>query len=186
MNATKVFPIKILTNVAHIKDEKSLERFRQEVDTRRSIDALILIQTLINDKKVVPTELIKFIINGRDIFASNLNSFWQNIGVVAALLGAIAITVLFASLPSNQNSPTYLSNTEYAYLTRIYYIFFAIAALTEISTVIVVTIAAIHFQLMITDEDLIWFFNTWNFYIIMFPQILLTIEKKRRGGGVWK
>ena len=60
-------------------------------------------------------------------------------------------------------------------ISQAYYVCWAPAAYSEIATVILVTISSVHLNLMITDEDFVWFMVHWLFVVQMLPQIFLVV-----------
>ena len=43
------------------------------------------------------SSVYRYITHGREAFCEDIVAFWQNIGIVVALVGAISITVLLAT-----------------------------------------------------------------------------------------
>jgi hypothetical protein len=97
----------------------TLKEFRVKLHTTGSIVAIENIREYIR-KGGVSSTICRYITDGREKFCSDAISFWQNIGIVAALIGAISITVLLAS-PSRGDPYTDADSTD----TDISYIMFA-------------------------------------------------------------
>lgn len=49
--------------------------------------------TALRKGEAIDSALIKYLVDGKDRFRDELVGFWQNVGIVAALIGAIAVTV---------------------------------------------------------------------------------------------
>lgn len=130
--------------------------------------------------------VVKYITNGTEDFRSDLVAFWQNIGIVAALIGAISVTVLISSpsrVESLSDDSEILSTQMGIQLTQAYYGLWALTAFSEICAVLLVTIANVHFSLMGKEYDMIWFMLRWDFATQLFPQILLVIGCFAMVGG---
>lgn len=172
----------ILPKEAHAEEnemnENYIEKFRELVHKDKEYLALKRIRETLVRGEEVPSFIVKYLISGKDVFKDDLISFWQNVALVSALIGAIAVTVLLAS-PSRQeflSSNSWIMGPELSkIIVQVYYALFAAAACSEICTVLVVTISAIHFNLMLSDDDMIWFVMEWFWFINDFAQILLVI-----------
>jgi hypothetical protein len=121
---------------------------------------------------------VKFVTDGKERFREELIGFWQNVALISALIGAIAVTILLSS-PSRQDAladSRFVANSyDAVILSQLYYVFFGISALTEVSAVLVVTISVIHFNLMITEDDMVWFVMTWGWFVNDLCQLFVTI-----------
>lgn len=154
----------------------TLKEFRVKLHTTGSIVAIESIREYIR-KGGTGANICRYITDGREKFCADIISFWQNIGIVAALIGAISITVLLAT-PSRGDIYVNANNTDQdiSYkLYQAYYVLWGVAAYSEIAVVVLVTIASVHFNLMISDEDLVWFVMTWEGPVSMMPQVFLVV-----------
>lgn len=123
----------------------------------------------------------RYIVEGPQKFCDSLGSFWNSIGLTAALIGAISITIAVATpthleaLVRASNEDNLLSSEMYRYICRSFYIFWSCASICCIAAVLNITIATVHFSLMAHDEARIWFLSAWSFYVLMLPQIFLVV-----------
>ena len=131
----------------------------------------------------IKSDIIQFVLQGHDKFREDLISFWQNVGVVSALIGAIGISILLNPLsktsfyaPSDDTVNVDNASAGFSIgLAQTYYAIWGVAAFSEIAAVIMVTILVIHLKLMISEYDTIWFVTNWSAVCHEFPQILLVI-----------
>lgn len=156
--------------------EVTLDNVQEVYNNRSSKAAILTLQQLIVAGKAPPLAYW-FVVGGREKFSEKLIATWQNVGIVAALIGAVAISVLLGSpgaadafLNSNEK---FLSTNQSLLIGRCYYICWAVATISELATVVLVTIACNHYYLMLSDEDIVWFVIRWEFLITDFPQIFL-------------
>jgi hypothetical protein len=85
------------------------------------------------------------------------------------------VTVLLASPGRSEIFSTDVQNSSISLnLTQAYYGFWAFTAFSETVTVVLLTIANTHFNLMSSEDEMIWFILYWDFYTQMLPQIFLT------------
>eukprot|EP01031_Cornospumella_fuschlensis_P038246 gene38246-46476_t len=154
------------------------ESLRDICNKKSSSTASQTLQRLIVEGKAPPLAYW-FYISGPEKFSEKLIALWQNVGIVAALIGAISITVLLASPGATDafvnSNKKFLSTQQSFLIARCYYIAWALATICELATVLLVTIANNHYYLMIGDEDIVWFIITWEFFITDFPQIFLVV-----------
>ena len=156
---------------------ESLEQFRKRFQSQHTAEAYRrLRQACANN--TITGDVIKFVTEGKEGYTAHLNAFWQNMGMVSALIGAIAVTVLLNPIERSeflQNSDFVLSPYAEVVLTQLYFAFWTIASCSEICAVVVLTIVSVHFSNMMTDDDIIWFMLHWDFIARMLPQILLVV-----------
>lgn len=154
--------------------DKANEKYHEEMREA----ALLRIKQAYQDGKLLNAAIVKYVTDGKERFRDDLMAFWQTIALVGALTGAIAVTILLAS-PSKQEylleNDYRLSETRTKVIVQMYYALFGAAAITEIGAVLVVTVATVHFNLMVSDDDMIWFVYNWNWFCLEFCQVLMTV-----------
>ena len=163
-------------NVTETTNDESLilEEFRKKMEIQDFNECMHRIKELIQNNKIKDF-VVHFISNGFEKMISDNYGFYQNIGIVAALLGAISVTLLL-STPSR--SDTYSTSVNVSHdaelaLLQSYYFFWALATFSEIAVVVIVTIANVHLSLMVTKHDFLWFFETWDFQTKQLSQVFL-------------
>jgi hypothetical protein len=139
-------------------------------------------------------EVIKLALKGEDEFTSSINSFWQNTGIVGALIGiefypiasiffhfmftaALGVSIVLGGVSTSDAfvGQTGLSEHSYKTLIQLYYALGAMAASTQLAVVVIVLVAYLHFTLMITPADKVWFICYWDTFINVIPQILVIL-----------
>lgn len=164
--------------IVPVSDDEDIDELRQRYQAQKSKMAIRILKDAVKKGHSLRAPIIKFITEGKDRFREDLVNFWQNLALVSALIGAIAITILLTS-PSRQDalsdSGKVLGSKDSEMMSQVFYGCFGLAALTEIGAVLIVTIALIHFNLMITEEDMVWFVMTWWWFVDDVCQIFVTI-----------
>lgn len=61
-------------------------------------------------------------------------------------------------------------------LIQLFYCFWAVAAFSGLSSVVVCTICYVHCGFMIGDKDLLWFIDNWHFIYDQVPQICVVVS----------
>lgn len=171
-------PVEIAPVDQTFSEDEDIDELRERYHAQKSKIAIRKLKDAMKKGHNLRAPIIKFITEGKDRFREDLVSFWQNLALVSALIGAIAITILLTS-PSRQDalldSGKVLGSEDSVIMSQLFYACFGVAALTEIGAVLIVTIALIHFNLMITEEDMVWFVMTWWWFVDDVCQIFVTV-----------
>ena len=155
-----------------------VESFREQFHAQQNHAALKRIKDAMREGKQLDAFIVKFITEGKERFREELISFWQTVALVSALIGAISVTVLL-SAPARQGAlqtnNDVLSSIDSERMAQTFYALFGTAACAELGAVLIVTISTIHFYLMLTDDDMVWFVMKWGWFTNVFCQALVTI-----------
>ncbi len=128
-------------------------------------------------------DLVQCLLDGKDGFYDSLKAYWQNLCIVAALIGAIAVSIMVSpidqasmfSAPGADDRLNPISAHQMQKLARAYYVIWSLAAITEISTVIILTVLNVHFTLMESDFNRIWFLIKWKYVYHVIPEGLAVL-----------
>lgn len=171
-------PVEIAPADETLIEDEDIEDIRDRYRVQKSKAAIQKLKDAIKQGHYLRSYLVKYVTDGKDRFREDLVAFWQNVALVSALIGALAVTILLTS-PSRQDA---LADTgkvtgdkDSILLSQLYYALFGTAALTEIGAVLIVTIAVIHFNLMVTEDDMVWFMMTWGWFVDDVCQVFVAI-----------
>lgn len=155
------------------------EEFRDRYNRKKSADALARYRKVMEESPNSDSHFTRYLTDGREAFVSNMMSSWQNVALTSALIGAISLTVAL-SAPSSVDSLSSTSGIQFSSdqlrgIGRCFYVAWSLGAISELASVLLVTIASMHFNLLMNDDDIVWFLMKWEFIVLELPQVFLVV-----------
>ena len=83
------------------------------------------------------------------------------------LLNDISTNEIFAASPISEDAARRL--------TQAYYCMAALSACSQMAVIVIVLVAYLHYSLMVSSRDKIWFVGKWDALINIIPQIFIVI-----------
>jgi len=167
-----------------LKDVK-LEKLKDDI-AREHADELEKETLMFFEKYIVPNEInlmggklsiIKFIIQGEDKFDSELLASSTNNTIIASLIAGTAVGNLLVPISKSDmcGESACLSSFASSIFTHIYYVSFCLSAFSNLLVVLLCVMSMLHYTLMISPSDKMWFVDKWDNAINVLPQILLML-----------
>lgn len=149
--------------------------FQERFATKTALEAFAKIKRDLTNNKELEAAALHIGASGLEVGQEVLLSVWTQLQLISALIGGLSMTILVSS-----PSPNFAFNDEHMLSAEgakraayCFYLFWSLASFFELAAVVLVTVAQLHYSIMLDALDALWFIDTWKIYVWILPRMFV-------------